>query len=278
MHLGNIAQTVIQAVSDLLPIKAELPDDASDKEDISSDENDRSTDARFTSQLYLYEAVGNICSIPAVPIDSQVFFVKSIMDPLFADLEQCLGPASSGDARAILQIHHLIMALGTLAHGFFEWIPTKAVTSKAPAKEISEEFSKASEAVLVALEALNTAPEIRTAARSAFSRLVGVLGNKFLPQLPRWIEGLLFRASSKEEIAMFLRLAGQITFQFRNEIFGMLNTLLTPFLRRVFEEMAQPITGTDDKVQLTDLKEQYLGFLLVVLSHDLGHVFVTDGK
>ena len=284
VHLGNIAQTVIQAVSDLLPIKAELPDENPDADDMSSDENSQSADARFTSQLYLYEAVGNICSPSAVPVESQVLFVKTVMNPLFTDLEQQLTElqeqskiASDSNPRAVLQVHHIMMALGTLAHGFSEWIPNSALSSEAPAKEVSEEFTRAAEAILLALESLNSSEEIRTAARSSFTRLVGVLGSRILSQLPRWINGLLSRASSKDEMAMFIRLLDQVVFAFKAEIFDILNALLTPFLQRVFEGLSEPVDGTDDKVQLSELKEQYLTFLLVILGNDLGRVFVTEG-
>ena len=277
IHLGNIAHTVIQAVSDLLPIKAELPEEDSD-DGMSSDENTQTADARFTSQLYLYETIGNICSTSAVPVGDQVLYMQKIIDPLCADLEQHLSPAAAGDQRAILQVHHLIMALGTLAHGYSEWIPNSPHSSNAPAKEVSEEFTKAAGAILLALESLNSAPEVRTAARSSFSRLVGVLGNRILPQLPRWIDGLLSRASSKDEMSMFIRLLDQVVFAFKAEIFGILNALLTPFLRRIFEGISEPVHGTDDKVQLTELKEQYLSFLHLILMNDLGRIFFTEGK
>ena len=283
--LGNIAQTVIQAVSDLLPIKAELPDEGSDAGEMSSDENNQSADARFTSQLYLYEAVGNICSPNAVPVESQVLYMSTVMNPLFADLEQQLNTVqeqskvgNSYDPKCILQVHHIMMALATLAHGFSEWIPNRTSSTNAPAREVSEEFTKAAEAILLALESLNSSLEIRTAARSSFTRLVGVLGNRILPQLPRWINGLLSRTSSKDEMAMFIRLLDQVVFAFKSEIFDILNSLLTPFLQRVFEGISEPVSGTDDKVQLSELKEQYLGFILVILGNDLGRVFVTEGK
>ena len=274
-HIGNIAQTIIQSVSDLLPIKAELPEEASDNDDMSSDENDQSADAKFTSQLYLYETIGNVCSVHAVPIPDQVFYIRSVMNPLFTDLENHLGLARSGDQRATLQVHHLIMALGTLAHGFSEWIPTNA--SNPPTKDVSEEFSRTAEAILLALESLNVSLDVRTAARAAFTRLVGVLGTKILPQLPRWIDGLLSRTSSKDEMALFLRLLDQVVHGFKSDISDILNTLLTPFLQRVFEGIAEPTSGTDDEIQLSELKSQYLAFLLVILNNDLGPVLVSNG-
>ena len=94
-HLGDIAQTVIQALGDLLPIKAELPEERSDNGDISSDENDQSADATFTSQLYLYEAIGCVCSTRAVSINEQVLLLRLVLNPLFSDLQGHLGPARS---------------------------------------------------------------------------------------------------------------------------------------------------------------------------------------
>ncbi|PQE13174.1 exportin 1 protein [Rutstroemia sp. NJR-2017a BBW] len=49
------------------------------------------------------------------------------------------------------------MALGSLAHGFSDWTPGNASTaSQAPVKEVTAEFSRAAEAILIALEALKS--------------------------------------------------------------------------------------------------------------------------
>ena len=278
-NIGNIAQTVIQALADLLPIKAELPEETSDNEDMSSDEDDQSASATFNSQLYLYEAIGCICSTRAVPVETQVLYIRSVINPLFLDLEAHLGPAKTGDERAVLQIHHLVMALGTLAKGFSDWTPASTSPSNLPpAQIVSEEFTRTAEAILVALESLSLSFEIRTAARFAFSRLVGVLGNRILPQLPRWIDGLLSQTSTKDEMAMFLRLLDQVVYGFKSEIYAILNTLLTPFLQRVFAGIAEPAAGTDDEIQLSELKREYLGFLLVILTNDLEAVLVSTSK
>ncbi len=278
-HIGDIAENVIRALGDLLPIKAELPDEISNNDDMSSDENEQTVSTRFTSQLYLYETVGSICSIHAVPVNNQVLYVRSVITPLFTDLETHLSLAKAGDDRATLQAHHLIMALGTLAKGFSDWVPASTSnTAQAPAKEVSEEFARTSEAILVALETLCSLFDIRTAARFAFSRLVGVLGNRILPQLPRWIDGLLSRTSSKDEMALFLRLLDQVVYGFKSEIFEVLNALLTPFLQRVFAGMSEPTTGTDDEIQLAELKREYLNFLLIILNNELASVLVSESK
>lgn len=275
-HIGDIAQTVIQALGGLLQIKAELPEVISDNGEFSSDENEQNANSKFTSQLYLYEAVGSICSAHAVPVENQVLYVRSIITPLYSDLEAHLGPAKIGDERATLQVHHLIMAFGTLARGFSD--SSSGSSTPPPAKIVSDEFIKAAEATLVALETLSSVFDVRTAARFALSRFIAVLGNHLLPQLPRWIDGLLSQTSSKEEIAFFLRLLDQIVFGFKLEIFDVLNTLLTPFLQKVFLGIGEAAAGTDDEIQLAELKREYLGFLLVILNNNLERVLVSESK
>ena len=276
--MGNVAKTVIQSISDLLPIKAEVPStDAED--DMSSDESDHSADAIFNGQLYLFEAIGCISSTSTTPEADQAFYARSVMEPLFSDMSMHLPRAKSGDAQAILQIHHIIMALGTLANGFAD--PNQSQNpnnQRTPPQAVSAEFSRASEAILVALNELNTNGEIRAACRSAFSRLLGVLGATILPQLPQWIEGLLSQSSSKDEMAFFLRLLEQIVYNFKGEIYNILDLLLTPLLQRVFAGLSEPINGTDDEIQLQELRREYVSFVQVILINDLGGVLVSGSN
>ncbi|KAK5989933.1 Exportin-T [Cladobotryum mycophilum] len=279
-RVGNVAETVIQSIGDLLPIKAEMPGEDAD-DDMSSDESDHSADALFTSQLYLFEAIGCISSTSSTPPDKQALYVRSVMDPLFQDMEVHLPRAKSGDAQAALQIHHIVMALGTLAHGFSDWAPSSSGTSSQhapPDKLVSTEFSRAAEAILIALREVNSSSEIRTACRSAFSKLLGVLGAAVLPQLPQWIEGLLSQSSSKDEMAMFLRLLDQVVFGFKAEIYDVLNMLLTPLLQRIFGGLSEPITGTDDEIQLAELRREYLSFIQIILHNGLEGVLVSEAN
>lgn len=281
-HLRNkmdgMAETIITAISDLLAIKAEVPKEDSGNDDMSSDESDHSADALFSSQLYLFEAIGSISSTASTPAEKQVLYVRSILDPLFTDMERHLAPAKAGDAQALLQIHHDIMALGTLAYGFSETVPSGSAPRKAPAEPVSEEFNRGAEAVLIALEAAKFNIEVRTASRAAFSRLVGVLGARILPQLPRWIDGLLSERSSNDEMAMFLRLLDQVVFGFKSEIHSVLDSLFTPLLQRIFNGLSKPVAGTDDEIQLTELRREYLTFVQIILNNDLGSILVSESN
>lgn len=277
-RVGNVAETVIQSIADLLPIKAEVPGEDAD-DDMSSDESDHSADALFTSQLYLFEAIGCISSTQSTPPEKQALFARSVMNPLFQDMERHLGRAKSEDAQAMLQIHHIVMALGTLSHGFSDWTPGSASGHHAPPhKAVSDEFSRAAEAILIALNQLNSSAEMRTACRSSFSKLLGVLGSAVLPQLPQWIEGLLSQSSSKDEMAMFLRLLDQVVFGFKGEIYEVLNMLLTPLLQRIFGGLSEPIAGTDDEIQLAELRREYLSFLKVIVNNGLDGVLISEAN
>jgi exportin-T len=274
-QLGNVSYDIIQAVADLLTIKAELPDTSEDE--MSSDEEDQSADALFNSQLYLFEAVGCIASSPTVSVENKKLYAQTIMSPLFTDLEQTLPQARNGDERSILQIHHIIMALGTLARGYSDWVPSNN-NSAVPHSEVADEFVKASEAILVAVQTLNSSGSIRHAARFAFSRMIAVLGSRLLQQLPSWIEGLLSLSTSMDEISTFLKVLGQVIFTFKSEIAGILDTVMNPVLQRIFTALAVVPSGTDDEIQLAELRREYLNFIVVVLNHGLGSVLVSNGK
>jgi exportin-T len=274
-QLGDVSYDVIQAVADLLTIKAELPDNADD--DMSSDEDDQSAESLFNAQLFLFEAVGCIASSSTVSPENKRLYAQTIMSPLFSDMEQTLPQARNGDERSLLQIHHIIMALGTLARGYSDWMPT-STSSVAPPSDVADEFIKASEAILVALESLNNSSSIRHAARFAFSRMIAVLGSRLLQQLPSWIEGLLSLSSSMDEISVFLKVLAQVIFTFKSEIASILDTVMTPVLQRIFTALAVTPSGTDDEIQLAELRREYLNFITVVLNQDLGSVLVSNGK
>jgi exportin-T len=275
-QLGDVAQTIIQAIGSLLKIKAELPEDR-EEEDMSSDENDQSANAVFEAQLYLFEAVGSAASCNTVPADTKVQVASYVITPLVADISNSVVAAKAGDKRATLQVHHIIKAFGTLASGFSDWTPGSHKGAP-PDSAVSDVFGQASEAVLVAVGELKDHLDIRTAARYSFSRFMGVLGARILPQLPRWIEGLLSSASSNDEMAMFLRLLVQVVYGFKTEISEILDQLLSPLLQKVFASLSAPVSGTDDEIQLKELKLQYLNFILVILNNELGPVLVSPAN
>lgn len=250
-----------------------MPDEASNS-DMSSNEDGQSADALFGGQLQLFEAAGCCASAPSVTAEIQAALAKSIIEPLSTGIVQNLDAARQGDERSILQVHHLMMALGTLARGFSDWVPGN---SRPPVhQQVSDVFTAASESILNALASTKASMNIRSAARFAFSRMIGVLGYRVLEQLPRWIEGLLAESSTKDEMAMFLKLLDQIVFGFKSQIFTILDSLFTPLLQRIFAGLSEPTAGTDDEIQLGELRREYLNFFLVLLNNNLESVLVSS--
>lgn len=264
-QLGKVSEDIVNAIRDLLVVKAELPID-DDDDDLSSSQ--ASVDGTFQSQLNLFEAVGSLASAPHVSIEKQVMLVRDTLSPLQSGIRNNVSQAAGGDERAILQIHHLIEAIGTLAKGVSDWMPGRA-NSPCPT-EVSDEFQDVPQTILTALSTVRNSPSIREAARFAFSRLIGVLGVRILRELPQWIDGLLSGSSTKDEVLLFLRLLDQVIYGFKHELYDIVDTLLTPLLQRVFAGLSEPINGTDDSLQLIDLRREYLNFLLVVLNQDYG--------
>ncbi|KAK7900865.1 pre-tRNA nuclear export protein [Exophiala xenobiotica] len=274
-HLGNATEAVVQSLQDLLTVRAELPNE-SDGDDMSSD-NESTTDSTFQSQLYLFEAIGCICGSTSAGPDKQAQYVQVIMQPLFSDIERNLEAARTGNELANLQIHHSIMALGTVARGFSEFTPGFAsqAAGAEPTSQAKQAFAQVAEATLVTLTALKSSFQIRTAARFAFARLIGIVGTQMMQQLPQWVEGLLTESSSRDEMALFLRLLDQVIFGFKNEISDFLDRLFSGLLQRVFAGMSAGTSGTDDEIELAELKREYLNFLMVILGNDLGSILVS---
>lgn len=217
VHMGAVAETMIRATDDLRSIRAELPpDDDADEMDSDAGNGDDNT---FESQLYLFETVGCLASAPPQSPETQTALIQSALGPVFADIEQHLVLAENGDLRAVLQLHHDIMALGTIAKGFTDYgATTKPIAVNEPG--LLGEFTRTTDAMLIALERLNKYPAIREASRFTFARLVGALGDKILPYVPRWIAGLMAKSSSKGEIGLFLKALEQIVHNFKvREIF-----------------------------------------------------------
>ena len=275
-HIGNAAEAVVQSLQDLLVIKAELKS-PEDDDDMSS-EGDTGADSTFTSQLYLFEAVGCICGATSVAAEKQAQYVQAIMQPLFADIEHNLAPARAGNELASLQVHHGIMALGTLARGFSDFNPGLTTSGGAaePSSQAKQAFAQVAQVTLVSLTALKSSFQIRTAARFAFSRLIGMVGTPMMQQLPQWVDGLLSESSTRDEMALFLRLLDQVIFGFKNDIFDFLDQLFSGLLRRVFDGISTATSGTDDEIELAELKREYLNFLMVILGNDLGSVLVSS--
>ncbi|RUO96313.1 armadillo-type protein [Jimgerdemannia flammicorona] len=269
--MGNYVEIVLGSIQDLLVIQAELPAPSPSGTDSNISANN--SGSTFDSQLYLFEAVGMLISHEAIPAEKQVKYLEAVLNPLVKGIQENMSKEmyNPEDELFPLQLHHLIMAIGSVAKGFPE-APNGAASVQRPWAVV---FKQATEITLMVLEALNRFEKIREATRFAFSRLVHCLGAEMLPYLPPLINSLL-NEFQVTELLDFLPFVGLIGHKYKPVIFNILNDLLLPLVNKVFGFLNQTPSGTDEAVLLLDLRKAYLTFVIQLFNLDLESVFVSD--
>lgn len=159
----DIIVNLLDGIRDSLVVQADLPEPESPDQDILFEAvNEPSV---FDSQVYLYEAAGTLVSLTFSIPDEQAALLQSLTKPLMDGMERAIQTPMNGpqDVLPVLQVHHYIMALGSISKGFVDfpnpvpdnWIlPPLAV------------FEQAAQAIIVTLDAMNQYKVVREAVRS----------------------------------------------------------------------------------------------------------------
>jgi exportin-T len=104
----------------------------------------------FTDQLHLFEAAGSLVYLTRSDAAKQISLLETIAGPLMQ------GCAVTGDLRAVLSVHHHLLALGNFAKGF----PMVSDT-QVEALPYQPPFKQMTEALLQALEGMKTQRVVR---------------------------------------------------------------------------------------------------------------------
>ncbi|CAG8571231.1 11366_t:CDS:10 [Funneliformis mosseae] len=267
-RMGPYVENVLTSIQDLLVVQADLSSvDASE----GAITRDQAMEGGFDDQIYLFETVGTLITVESIPADRQTEFAKIVISPLLADIERNLTTELSEPKDLnVLQLHHLIMAVGSIGKGFPE-----APKNEAPNAQWVVLLKQSTEAILVVLKALSRFEIIRDAARFAFARLVNILGVEVLPYLPELITGLL-NECQVSELLDSLPFIGLLSYKFNPSIYDILNELIGPLIIKVFFVLNQTPSGTDEAVLLLNLRKAYLSFILSLLNGGMDAVFVSD--
>lgn len=161
----DICGTIVDSLRDLLPIRiTPAPAKEHDSNATIQDPLIQLThhDKVFEAQMYLYEAVGNACSLVYKTPEQQSALLLSTYTPLMTELEESLRmyPKNPGDILVIAKIHHVIMALGSVAKGFPDLpspLPEGYILPPIAA------FTQVAQAILVCLEHMKTQKVVRDA-------------------------------------------------------------------------------------------------------------------
>ena len=162
-------------------VQAELPEIESSDEDLGFPSQPDILFAAvnepnvFDSQIYLFEAAGTLVSLTFQTPDQQAALLQSLTKPLIDEMERALRtPMNNGprDVLPVLQVHHYIMALGSISKGFVDFpnpVPSDWIL---PPLAV---FEQAAQAIIVSLDAMNRYKVVREAVSHGFG-----FGEKFI--------------------------------------------------------------------------------------------------
>lgn len=105
-------ENVLSSLGDLLSIQAEPVVETN-----TMDGMPIPAASTFDSQLYLFETVGILISMEGIDPMKQTEYLKIVLEPLVEGIQKAMAQPVSDDELFLLQLHHYIMAIGSVAKG-----------------------------------------------------------------------------------------------------------------------------------------------------------------
>ncbi|EJD06563.1 ARM repeat-containing protein [Fomitiporia mediterranea MF3/22] len=270
----DIVATLLNGMRDLLSINVEIPELENPAEQDLLTETIANSNA-FESQINLFEAVGQLVSLFFKNIDETAAQLLSFVQPLLDELEANLQAVKGAqDVVPIVKIHHVMMALGSIAKGFPE-VP-QPIPEGYLLPPISV-FRQMTQAIVVSLGAMSGFKPVRDAARFAFARMVATTGSHITDFIPAMMSSLLSHFEPTE-IVDFMNFLTLLMHRLGVEMSDVLNQLVVPLHTRIMELLAIPITGTDDRLTHGETKRAYLNFLNNIMTNKLYPVLISDAN
>ena len=159
----DLIVSLLDGFRDILTVQVEIPETEETDQQILLAEA-VSNPGLFDAQLYLFETAGTLISVLHKSIDQrqQASILLSVVKPLLDALSASLHSATkdSREIMPILEIHHIIIALGNIAKGFPEF---PSPTTEGYVLPPLETFRQIAQAILVCLEAMNIFKIVRDA-------------------------------------------------------------------------------------------------------------------
>ncbi|GJJ08694.1 hypothetical protein Clacol_002913 [Clathrus columnatus] len=268
----EIIVRLLDSIRDALVIQVELPELESPDQDILFEAvNEPSV---FDSQLYLFEAAGTLVSLTYSVPDQQAAFLRSLTKPLLEEMDRALRSPMNDpqDVLPVLQVHHYIMAFGSIAKGFVDFPNPVPPDWVLPPLDVFEEVAQA---VIVSLGAMNRHKIVREATRSAFSRLLASTGPTMTKYIPPLMASLLAHFDSAE-LVEFIQFIGLLVHKLENQIYDVLDQLITPLSTHVVSILSTPVTDPSERQIHIDTKKAFLLLLNNTMTAKLHSVFTSD--
>ncbi|CAO3620011.1 unnamed protein product [Mucor hiemalis] len=113
--MGNYVEHVLSSLGDLLDIQAEPVVESN-----TVDGMPIPAASTFDSQLYLFETVGLLISLEGIDPMKQTEYLGIVLKPLVEGIQKSMNQSyNPEDELFLLQLHHYIMAVGSVAKGKF---------------------------------------------------------------------------------------------------------------------------------------------------------------
>lgn len=161
-------------------------------------------------------------------------------------------------------------------------IPSSNSSSAAPSTPLSPArllFAKALDLVLRIPVVIPTHEELRDKIFTFLHRMIEVLGQNIFPVLPSTLALLLTHSCYRvKDVQDFISLTNQVTARFKETVFALINEMLMPFVRRMFELLnpaTAPTPQSEEARELVELQKAYYAFLQQTLSNNLAGVFTS---
>ena len=264
----SFIEDLLTKLQPLLIIKAQLP--------TKDDDLDIVELGNFNNQLYLFESVGLLVSLFDINEILKLRLIDIILQPLFNDLEGCIKSGNT-DQLIVLQIHHVLMAIGTFARGYDH------ETNHKYSPEVVSKFSDASQVVIITLENFSKFETVRDASRFSFARFIPILNENASEHLSKLISLVLASANLKSiELVDFISFINQIIHVYQNNgnIYQLLNDLFTPLIKKIFEMLEVKV---DDDSFIPDiirdknsLKKSFLNLLTTLFINHQTSLLITE--
>lgn len=227
-----ILSQIIGKISPLLIVKA-----------VTETQEGVDEDATFDSQLYLFEGTGLLIGANS---DMNYDIMDEVLTPLFTSLETCIS-APVQSPGLVLQAHHLLMAIGTMARGVHgglvpeNQVNNSLVNEKLIRRSLVEKFSNIAEVVLVSFSYFSKHENVRDASRFTFARLTPILNTQIVPYASKLIALFIESDLTILEMNDFLGFLGQMIHMFHKDesCYQLFDNLLTPVINKVHASLSQ---------------------------------------
>ena len=275
MSNPSFVEEILLKLQPLLVIKAELP--------VRDEDDDVVDNGSFSSQIYLFEALGLLIGLMSVDDSTKLRMADSIFSSLFSSLESCVAASESErNSQPIipLQAHHALMAIGTFVRGYDD-------SNVKSGQVMVDKVDNAAQVVVITLSNFAKHEQVREASRFAFARFVPILRDRCTVHLSKLIL-LIINASNLTvtELSDFLSFLGQLvhTFKGNANVYQLLNDLLTPVVEKIFSLLKYNGENNDfdtmpDVIRdKNGLKKAYMNLLSAIIMNNSSSLLVTESN